>query len=85
LKYQHLQHTGAIDGTGLIVVDVVGNLELVKTADGLELSVMCCVGGKVGPLDVVGPIDDDGTAVVGALVGAFVVLEGVVLLLPALL
>lgn len=43
------------------------------------------MGAKVGPLDVVGPIDDDdGTAVVGALVGAFVVLEGVVLLLGGL-
>jgi len=38
------------------------------------------VGANVGPLDVVGPIDDDGTAVVGALVGAFVVLGGMVLL-----
>ena len=64
----------------LVGVPVVG--AIVGARDGITAGeeVGLFDGASDEGLDVVGPIDDDGTAVVGALVGAFVVLGGVVLL-----
>ena len=82
---------GALDGApslfvwALVGVPVVG--AIVGARDGITAGeeVGLFDGASDEGLDVVGPIDDDdGTAVVGALVGAFVVLEGVVLLLGVL-
>ena len=85
---------GALVGALIIVwalvgVPVVG--AIVGARDGITAGeeVGLFEGASDEGLDVVGPIDDDdddddGTAVVGALVGAFVVLGGVVLLLGVL-
>ena len=77
---------GALVGAFIIVwplvgVPVVG--AIVGARDGITAGeeVGLFDGASDEGLDEVGPIDDDdGTAVVGALVGAFVVLEGVLLL-----
>ena len=83
---------GALVGALIIVwalvgVPVVG--AIVGARDGITAGeeVGLFDGASDEGLDVVGPIDDDdddGTAVDGALVGAFVVLGGVVLLLGVL-